>query len=81
MAMWNYDYDDKLASKFRGNKNVMLVLRLGILKEAFELRLLSQFGIAIDISLIYSVNETFQCNGYLVERQMFRFEFSNMLSA
>ena len=70
-AIWSHNYEDKLLKKFLGNKIVNVYSTLGLVKEAFVLRLLSQ-DFSFDIFLIYKLNETHQWNGYQGNRQLFR---------
>jgi hypothetical protein len=69
--MWNYDYDDRILEKFRGNEILYLYQTLGLIREAYELRTIySRF--TFDIFLVYKLNETYQWNGYQGNRQLFR---------
>jgi hypothetical protein len=75
--MWNDHYENKILEKFRGNNFTSLILTLGLVKEAFELRLQSinkqrTHRFSFDIFLIYKLNETYQWNGYQGNRQLFR---------
>ena len=69
--MWDYDYENKILQKFRGNINATVVSTLGLVKEAFELRITSN-NFMFDIFLVYKSNETHQWNGYQGNRQLFR---------
>jgi hypothetical protein len=37
--MWEYDYDDRIKSKFKENINAMLMISLGLRNEGLEFRL------------------------------------------
>ena len=69
--MWDYDYEDKILQKFRGNQFARLLLKLGLVREAFELRIRS-YGFMFDIFIVYKSNATHQWNGYQGNRQLFR---------
>jgi hypothetical protein len=47
-------------------------MSLGLIREAFELRLLSTSEFTIDIFLIYKINATYQWNGYQGNRNLYR---------
>ena len=70
--MWDYEYEDKILQKFRGNKNAKLAMTLGLLKQGFELRLISSLSYTIDIFLMYKINTTYQWNGYQGNRVLYR---------
>ena len=69
--MWNYDYDDRILETFRGNSNLSIALTLGLLEEAFELRLFSASKFTLDLFLMYKFNKTYQWNGYQIKRHLF----------
>ena len=57
----------------------MLVLSLGLKKEAFELRLITRLGFTVDIFLIYKMNNTseYQWNGYQGGKKLYRFHIKH----
>ncbi len=72
MAIWDHEYEDKIANAFKGNKNALLAQTLGLKREAFELRLFTSLKFTVDIFLMYKINETFQWNGYQGQRKLYR---------
>jgi hypothetical protein len=72
LAIWDHEYEDKIANAFKGNKNALLVQTLGLKREAFELRLFTSLKFTVDIFLMYKINETYQWNGYQGQRKLFR---------
>ena len=86
LAMFNYDYDPKIFREFRKNTSeARVVMKLGLVREAFELRIFTVNSLTVDIFLTYKINDTYQWNGYQYERRLFQqlllyFNESNLCS-
>lgn len=73
LAIWDYEYEDKILQYFRANNKARLGMTLGLIKEGFELRLLTDLGFTIDLFLMYKVNNEYQWNGYQGNRVLYRY--------
>ena len=84
--MWNTEFDTELFEAFRSNSTeARVVTKLGLVKEAMELRILTTSYLTVDIFLTYKINDTFQSNGYHYERILYQqlllnFNESNLCS-
>ncbi len=72
LAIWSDDFETKIKEHFLKSDKMRLAITIGLIKEAYELRLFSKTSKTFDLFLMYKHNESFQWNGYHTQRHIYR---------